>query len=347
MECSGTVEARVMKVGSRVGGRVKEVVAREGEIVKEGQPLVVLETGDLEAQKLMAQGQVDQAQAALDKLEKGARPEEIEQAKARALQATAGLQEARAGARSEEIAGARARLNAAQATLDKAQSDSERSLKLLAAQAISHAEADSAELGLKSALANRDAQKHALDELLNGVRQEEIAQAQARATEAQANAKLVTSGARVEDIRAARGVVTAAKGRLDQITTMIDELTIRAPRAGRIESLSLRPGDIIAPSSTAATVLEEDQLYVRIYVPETRLGVVHVGDEMRIRVDTWPNRSFEGKIEHIASVGEYTPRNLQTADERANQVFAVRVGLIEGRQDLRAGMAALMDLPAP
>jgi len=345
MECSGTVEARVMKVGSRVGGRVKEVPAHEGDSVKEGQPLVVLETGDLDAQKLMAEGQLAQAQAALDKLEKGARPEEIEQAKARAAQASAGLQEARAGARREEIAAARARLASAQAAVDKAQADADRTQKLLAAQAISKAEADNADLALKGAIANRDAQKHTLEELENGVRSEELAAAAARATEAQASAKLVAGGARVEDIRAAQGVVTAAQGRLDQITTMLDELVVRSPRAGRVEALDLRPGDILAPASTAATVLEEDQLYVRVYVPETRLGSVHVGEDVPIRVDTWEKRVFQGKIEHIASVGEFTPRNLQTADERANQVFSVRVGIVSGKEDLRAGMAAFIDIP--
>lgn len=344
MECSGTVEARVMKVGSRIGGRVKDVQAKEGDVVKEGQTLLTLEPGDLEAQRLVAEGQLEQAQAALDKLEKGARPEEIEQAKARALTASAALQQARAGARREEVAAARARLVASQASVDKAQADVDRTRKLLAAQAISKAEADNAEIALQSATANRDAQKQVVTELENGVRSEELTQASARNQEAQASAKLVVSGARVEDLRAARGVVTAAQGRLDQIKTAIDELVVKAPRAGRVEALSLRPGDILAPASTAATILEEDQLYVRVYVPETRLGLVKVGDEIPIHVDTWQDRSFKGKIEHIASVGEYTPRNLQTADERANQVFAVRVGLIEGSKELRAGMAASVDV---
>jgi membrane fusion protein YbhG len=81
-----------------------------------------------------------------------------------------------------------------------------------------------------------------------------------------------------------------------------------------------------------------------VYVPETKLGLVKIGDDVPIRVDTWTDRTFHGKIEAIASVGEYTPRNLQTADERANQVFAVRVGLVEGKKELRAGMAASVDI---
>jgi multidrug resistance efflux pump len=152
--------------------------------------------------------------------------------------------------------------------------------------------------------------------------------------------------------------VDAAKGRLDQILTMIDELTIRASRASRVETLDLRPGDILAPNATAATLIEDDQLYVRIYVPETQLGHIQIGQEVPVSVDSFPERTFRGVVEHINGVGEYSPRNLQTADERANQVFAARIGLLEGRDGLsgqagvpkvvdklRAGMAAFIHVP--
>lgn len=344
-EWSGTVEARVVYLGSRVGGRVKEVKVKEGDEVEAGQELVTLEPGDLPAQRLGAVGQLEQARANLQKLESGARPEEKEQARANALTASAALQEARAGARQEQIIAARARLAQQQASTDKAQLDAKRAHDLVASRAISQAEADNADAALKSAVALRDAAKAALDELEHGTRSEDIAQASARAMEAQASSKLVQAGARVEDLRAAQGAVDAAQGRLDQIDSMIQELSITASVAGRVESLDLRPGTIIAPASTAATLIERGQLYVRIYVPETQLGRVHTGDDVPITVDSFPNRTFKGKVEHINAVGEYTPRNLQTADERANQVFATRVGIVEGEKDLRAGMAAFIRVP--
>jgi len=107
------------------------------------------------------------------------------------------------------------------------------------------------------------------------------------------------------------------------------------------EALDLRPGDILAPNAPAGTLLEDDQLYVRIYVPETQIGRIKVGQEVPISVDSF-DRTFKAKVEHINQRGEYSPRNLQTADERADQVFAVRVALIEGKDQLRAGMAATM-----
>ncbi len=344
-EWSGTVEVRTITVGSRVGGRVKDVLVREGDHVEAGKPLVILEPGDLEAQKAIATGQLEQAKANLDKLKRGARPEEIEQAQAQAQSADAAFAEARAGARRQEIAAAQARLVAAQAALDKAQLDSGRARQLRATGAIATAEADNAETALRSARAQRDAQAKVVDELRAGTRTEVISQAAARAKQAQASANMVVAGAREEDVRAAQAQVTAAQGRLDQVQSLIDELVVKAPRAARVESLDLRPGDILAPSMPAGTLLEDGQLYVRIYVPETHIGLVHVGQEVPINVDSFPGRSFKGKVEYVSGVGEYSPRNLQTADERADQVFATRVAVLEGDKDLRAGMAAFIKIP--
>jgi multidrug resistance efflux pump len=344
-EWSGTVEARDISVGSRAGGRVKQVLVREGEHVELGRPLITLEPGELQAERLIAAGQLAQVEANLDKLLNGARPEEVAQARARAATAAAALEQSRRGPRAEDIAQARARLVSVQAALDKAQADADRTRRLFASGAISRAEADNAEAALKSATGQRDAQQHALEELVNGVRREEVRQAEGRAMEARAQEKLVVSGSRVEDIKAAQGMVDAAKGRLEQIDVMIRELVIVAPVAARVESLDLRPGDILAPNATAATLLEVDQLYVRIYVPETQIGRIHVGDVVPVHVDSFPHRSFAGAVEHISSVGEFSPRNLQTADERADQVFAMRVGLRDGADVLRAGMAAFIEVP--
>src|SRR4051812_42381522 len=125
-EWSGTVEARTISVGSRAGGRIKNVLVREGDHLKAGQPLLELEAADLYAQRLQAQGQLDQAQATLEKLEKGARPEELEQARARTLSASAALEQSRTGARREQILGAQARLQGQEAAVQKAELDANR-----------------------------------------------------------------------------------------------------------------------------------------------------------------------------------------------------------------------------
>jgi multidrug resistance efflux pump len=344
-EWSGTVEARTVSVGSRVGGRVKQVLAREGDAVKANQILVTLEPGDLPAQLGQAEADVAERQANLEKLEKGARPEELAAAHARALSAKAALAQALAGSRPEQIAAAEARLAAQEIAVQKAKLDSDRMHKLDQSGAAVPAELDNIDMSLRAAIAQRDATKQQLEELKNGSRREEVLQAQAREMEQAASEKLVSSGTRVEDLKAARAQLDRALAKVAQIQTSIDELSIHAPVDSRVEALDLRAGDIIAPNATAAVLLEQGQLYVRIYVPETLLGHLAIGQNVDIGVDSFPNVTFQGITEHINQVGEYSPRNLQTADERADQVFATRVGLKTGLDQLRAGMAAFIRVP--
>ena len=344
-EWSGTVEARTISVGSRAGGRIARVLVKEGDAVTAGQALLELEPGDWSAQLLQAKAQQMSAEAMFDKLKRGARPEELEQARARSLTAQAALQQAMAGARPEQVQAAESRLAAQEVAVQKAMLDAAREHQLDGVGASTRAELENSDLAVRQAVAQRDALRNQLDELKNGSRREEVAQARARQMEQTASMKLVVAGTRDEDLRVAEAAIEAARGRVQQIQTMLDELTIRAPLPSRVEALDLRPGDILAANAPAAVLLEEKQLYVRIYVPETLLGRLHVGQSVPILVDSFPNRGFRGVVKHINDVGEYSPRNLQTADERADQVFATRVELQEGFAELRAGMAAFIKVP--
>ena len=346
-EWSGTVEVRTISVGSRAGGRVKEVSVHEGDHVTAGQTLLVLEAGEWPAQLAQAEGQLAQMKATLEKLEHGARPEELEQARGRSLEAQAAFQQSKAGARKEQIQAKEAGLAAQEIAVEKARIDAERlhKVKDLGSGAVAQSDVDAADLALRSAIANRNRSREELAELQNGSRPEEIEQAQARALEAGASEKLLKAGSRAEDLAVARGQVAAAQGKVEEIQSMIEELKIRAPRAARVEACDLRPGDLLGANATAATLLEEDQLYVRIYVPETEIGHIRVGQTVPITVDSFPGRSFDGVVERINGVGEFSPRNLQTADERANQLFGTRIAIRSGGDVLRAGMAAFIQVP--
>jgi len=334
-EWSGTVEARTISIGSRAGGRIKEVLVREGDRVQAGQALLTLEAGDYLAQLMQAKALLVQWQANLEKLKQGARPEELAEARARALTANAALAQAVAGARPEEVAAAEARLAVQEVAVEKAKLNADRVHVLDQSGATARVDVDNADMELKGAVALRDALTHQLDQLKNGSRRTEVAQAQARSMEQSASARLVAAGSRTEDLKAAQAQVDGAQGRVDQMLVMIDELTVKAPLPARVETLDLRPG----------VLLEEKQLFVRIYVPETLLGHMKIGQAVPISVDSFPDQRFQGVVEHINGVGEYSPRNLQTADERADQVFATRVGLRSGFDQLRAGMAAFIQVP--
>ena len=113
-----------------------------------------------------------------------------------------------------------------------------------------------------------------------------------------------------------------------------------------MEVLDVRPGDLIAPNTPVATLLERDQVYIRIYIPETEIGRVRLGQQAEVRVDSFPNTAFNGVVEQINQQAEFLPRNVQTREERVHQVFGVKVRIDDPSNQVRAGMAADIKLKA-
>lgn len=165
-------------------------------------------------------------------------------------------------------------------------------------------------------------------------------------TKAKASAedlRALREGTRQEDIAAARAAVAQQEKRLASLMKQREETTVQSTVTGTIQSFGLRPGDIVAPNQTVAEILEPRELWVRVYVPETLLGLVRVNMPVRVRVDTWPDVWFRGRVATVASQGEYTPRNVQTRAQRAEQVFGVKV-IVDPDARLKPGMAAEVDL---
>ena len=303
-EWSGSVEMRTVSVGSRIGGRVGKVLVREGQQVAPGDVLVVLEPGQLQAQKQIAEADVQSAQAVTAKLENGARPEEVAQAMAK-------------------LAAARAFAGQASGLAEYENKELARTKSLLSQGAVSTVDHEAVLSRAKSAFGT-------------------VAQAGARAREEEAALRLLTSGTRPEDLRVARAQLEVARARLELVNGQLEELNVRAPNRARIEAIAVRPGDILRADARAVSLLEAGELYVRIYIPEPKLGNIRVGQEVPVSVDSFPNRTFRGRIDHINEVGEFTPRRLITTEERADEVFAARIALLEGDTELKAGMAAFI-----
>jgi len=154
--------------------------------------------------------------------------------------------------------------------------------------------------------------------------------------------RVLQAGTRKEDIDAARAEVTQQQRRLATLMKQRAETEVKSSVTGVVQSFGLRPGDLVAPDQPVAEILEADQLWVRVFVPETVLGLVHVGQQVRVKVDTFPNESFAGRVSTINPQGEYTPRNVQTEAQRAEQVFGLKV-LVDVNPKLKAGMAASVD----
>jgi HlyD family secretion protein len=155
--------------------------------------------------------------------------------------------------------------------------------------------------------------------------------------------RILREGTRKEDIAALRAQHEQQRRRFDVLMKQRDETTVKSTVAGVVQSFPLRPGDLVAPNQTVAEILEEGQLWVRVYVPETQLGLVRLGQPVRVRVDTFPDRTFPGRVASVSAKGEYTPRNVQTRAQRIEQVFGVKVH-VDPSPNLHAGMAAEVDL---
>lgn len=326
LQGSGTVEARNIRVGSKIGGRIDKVLVREGDSVENGQVLVTFDDKELHAT-------LEEMRAASEKAQRGFRPEEIEEARAAAAQARAEYEQRRNGYRQEDIDAAKADLDRATADEIRAHLDAQRYDALAQKDLVSKQQRDTAEANWKMALAQKQNTQHKLDELQKGYRPEEIAAAEARYHQTQATLEKFERGNRKEDVEAAKAAFALEKARYR-------ERQVVAPSAATVEVLDVRPGDLIAPNTPIATLLERDQIYVRIYIPETQIGHVQLGEKAEIRVDSFPNQAFSGVVEQINQQAEFLPRNVQTREERVHQVFGVKVRIDDSSHRVRAGMAA-------
>lgn len=342
---SGFIEADEVRVGSRVGGRVKSVQAEEGERVVADATLIVLEPFDLQEQKARAEAGLEAARAELALLRQGLRPEEIAQARARRDRQEARLKALVAGPRPPEIAAAEAEVRLAEADVTFRRVESERADALMQSNIESQRQLDRAEFDLRAAEATLAARQAALDLLRLGTREEELREAEASLAEMDAAWRLAEDGYRAEEIERATAEVRGGEAALAAIERSIDELTVRAPIAGVIEAVDLQPGDLIAPNAPILTLIDDERLWVRTYIPEDRLDV-RTGQELPISVDAWPGERFTGTVRFVARDAEFTPGNVQTPEDRSQLVFRAKVSLppdAAGR--LRAGMAATVHLP--
>jgi HlyD family secretion protein len=332
LQGSGTVEARDIRVGSKIGGRIDKVLVREGDTVQLGQVLITFDDKELHAA-------LEQSQAAAEKARRGYRPEEIAEVRAAAAEAKAEYEQRKNGYRQEDIAAAQADLDRAKADELRTRLDAERYDALAQKDLVSKQQRDTADANWRMAQAQQQNAQQKLDQLHHGYRPEEIASAEARYQQTQATLEKFERGNRREDIDLA-----AASYSLDE--ARYREREVVAPAAATVEVLDVRPGDLIAPNTPVATLLERDQIYVRIYIPETEIGHVQLGQKAEVRVDSFPKTVFDGTVEQINQQAEFLPRNVQTREERVHQVFGVKVRIDDPSGHIRAGMAADVQLKA-
>lgn len=227
--------------------------------------------------------------------------------------AKAQLDELERGPRPAEIEAAKRDWEALQAQLVFARADAQRARDLLKNKTVSAAEAERATSSADALEKNVDAAQQRYEMLREGTRPERIAQARARVAE---------------------------------IEAQLREMRITAPADSVVEVLSVKVGDVLSANREIATLVLPETLWVRVYVPEPWLGHVRRGMTVRLRVDSFPGNDFAGEVEQINRTAEFTPRNVQTVEDRVKQVFGVKIRIDNSADKLRAGMSADVFFPA-
>jgi membrane fusion protein YbhG len=254
------------------------------------------------------EGQLVKAGTLLGALDSAETLARVAQWSAQAGAARAQLIELQRGSRTEEIAQARAQVVAA----DQTAADAARDLARI------------------KGLADRDlVSRQSLDQA-----QVTSDVAAARLDQARAQLSLVEAGPRPEKIAAQRAQVISAEAQLRAAEAAAGHLRLYAPGDGIITIRYHEPGETVGPGVPVVALLDPSDRWVRIYVPENRIGQVSLGERATIRSDSWPDSTFAGEVEFISPQAEFTPRNVQTTEERVRLVYAVKVR-ITGDSGLR------------
>jgi HlyD family secretion protein len=276
--------------------------------------------GRLEAVRVQ-EGDTVAADAPLAWLDRSETLARRDQASAQVAAARAQLLELQRGSRPEEITAARAAARAAEDKLADAERDAQRLRQLREQNAVSQQDLDKAITALELA---RSAQVQAVEQR-----------------------RLVELGPRSERITTARAQLAAAEAALKTYQATLAQMEVRAPFAGIVTVRHHEPGEILSSGSPVITLLDRDDRWVRIYVPENRIGGVRIGQRASITSDTFRDRRYPGAVVAIASEAEFTPKTVQTHEERVKLVYAVKVRITgDPSHDLKPGMPADVVLEA-
>ncbi|WP_243372450.1 HlyD family efflux transporter periplasmic adaptor subunit [Geotalea sp. SG265] len=285
---SGTIEVVSVEASFKVPGRVKSRLVDEGEAVRVGQVLALLEPEDLSHEVARLEAERSVMQASLAELEAGSRREEVAQAQAAVVRA-----EAEANRLDKEY------------VRDKA---------LFAREVISQRQLDASRAAFETS--------------------------RAASREAREAFALVRKGPRRERIEQAKGRLREAEAALAQAQTRLGYATLTAPINGLVLSKHAEPGELVAAGSPIVTLGDITDTWLRAYISETDLGRVKVGQPVLVKVDTYPGRSYRGRVTFISPEAEFTPKNVQTEKERVKLVYRIKITVPNPRMDLKPGMPA-------
>ena len=301
---SGTIEGVELDVSPRISARITAVHVKEGEEVKAGQVLVELDCAEHEALLAETKARIAAAQTS------------IAAAEASVLAASGNTSAAHHSAQA-----AAAQSKALDADRENVSKEAQRLSTLYDSGAVSN-----------SAFDQMDTRVVAMSRQLDAMKASEQA-ARARVTAAYGSQKAATA-----QIDSARANVQVAEASMRRAEIAVRECRLVAPRGGVVLSRNYEPGELALPGARLLTLVDLGEMRSTFYLPNAELGAAVPGRKVAVRADAWPGESFEGTILHVAAKAEFTPRNVQTREDRDRLVYAVEVTVPNPDRKLRPGM---------
>ena len=348
---SGNIEMTEVKIAFRIPGKIVELSLKEGDPVKAGTVIARLDTAQLQSQKQRVEASRSSSKARLDQVNTSIDYQsetvegQIEQRQAEVRNAQAVLNELLAGSRKQDIEQARAAVDRARTEYQNAQSDWQRAETLFKDEDISASAHDQAKSRFDAAAAALKQAEERLSLVQEGPRAETIEAARAQLARAQAGLRLAEA-ARLE-VKRTRQEREARLADIDQVQAEIgvvdaqlnDSIAI-APTDGVVLVKSAELGEVVAAGSTILTLGDLDHPWLRGYVGEKDLGRIKLGMPVRITTDSFPGKVYQGKISFIASEAEFTPKQIQTPEERVKLVYRIKVDVENPNHELKSNMPA-------
>ena len=354
VKLSGNIEVTEVALSFRIPGVVANRFVDEGVTVKKGQLIAELasETESLSVSR--AQSQLAIAQERYNKMKAGSRKEEIERAKAAFESAKFNLQQLEKGPRIQEkksakelVKQAKSSIKKAKAQYDLAKSDYKRFSALFSSGTIGAKEFQNyktafqvAKQALSSARARLKESELKLNLMIEGTRKEQIEMGEAALDRAKAQYELVKKGPRIEDVKASEAALKVAKANLEIAKLNLGYTKLFSPISGTVLSKGTEAGEYAFPGKTIVTVANLDRVWVRGYISETKIGQIKLGDKVKVTVDSYPNETFTGTIGFISQEAEFTPKVVQTFEERVKLMYRVKIYISNPDHKLKPGMPA-------
>jgi HlyD family secretion protein len=300
IQANGRIEGDHITIASKFSGRVQELLAREGDTVHAGQVLVRLDDAQTRTR-------VEQARRGFEALESQVQAAHATLAVLN-LEVPLAIETADAG-----ILSARAVLDKARAVEDEARRDVERMRPLIAEQAVSRQQLDQAEAKWSVAKNEIAVARSKLTQAVKELAQADLGWKRVRPKESE-----VVTLERQRD---------QAEAALAEAESILADLTIVAPTSGTITTRMVNTGEVVMAGAPLLELVDLDRLYLKVYIPEIEIGKVRLDLPARIYTDAFPDQPFDATVGYIASKAEFTPKEVQTRDERVKLIYAVKLYL--------------------